>query len=86
MLPGAVTCSNTTLVDKIPMSFSRSKSDTLDDIFGKPSRKDLFSGIDDDDGEDLFKPETTADDIDDITKYIEKNIGNTSNEEVDLFS
>ena len=66
------------------LTIFRSKSETLDDIFGKPSQKDLFGGIDDDE-EDLFKPQEPKD-IDDITKYIESNIGNIGNEEVDLFS
>ena len=64
--------------------FFRTKAETLDDIFGKRSKTDLFSGIDDDE-EDLFKP-AQPEDIDDITRYIETNIGNIGNEEVDLFS
>lgn len=40
-----------------------------------------------DDDEDLFKPQLAENlDVDDITKYIEKNIGQTRYDKVDLFS
>ena len=49
-------------------------------------KKDLFSEVDDDE-EDLFKPQASDDvDVDDITKYIEQNIGQTTFDKVDLFS
>ena len=64
-----------------------SSEETLSDIFGKPSGKNLFSGVGDDDDEDLFKPPTSENvDVDDISKYIEQNLGKATHDEVDLFS